>query len=436
MAGKWIVGIVLALLAGVVQATPKIEHWTLDNGARVYFVQTKELPLVQLRIAFDGGSSRDPEQRPGLAVYTGRMLNYGAGSFDADAIAAGFENLGAEFGTGVDRDMATVELRSLSDRKLLQPALDLFATVIAEPTFPQDAFERERARGLVGLQRDAQQPNVIAEKAFMRSLYGAHPYAHEPVGTEASLKLLTRDDLVAHHRRYYTGANAWLAIVGDATVGEAKEIARRVLGRLPRGEPAAPLPAPSALKGSTRQQLSFPASQSHIRLGQPGITRTDPDYFPVLVGNYTLGGGGLVSRLADEVREKRGYSYSVYSYFYPLRVQGPFVLGLQTKNAQRDDALKVVRKVLADFVKEGPTPKELEAAKKHLSGSFPLRLDSNKKIADQISVIAFYGLPLTYLDDFIPKIEAVTIEQIRDAFKRRIDPERLATVIVGGSAAR
>lgn len=434
MAAKWYVAIALTLLAGTLQAAPKIEHWTLDNGARVYFVRAKELPLLQLRVAFDAGSSRDPADRAGVAVYTGRMLNFGAAGFDADAIAAGFENLGAEFGTGVDRDMATVELRSLSDRKLLRPALDLLATVIAEPTFPQDAFERERALGLVGLKRDAQQPNIIAEKAFLRSLYGAHPYAHEPVGTEASLKTLTRDELVAHHRRYYTGANAWLAIVGDATVGEAKEIARRVLGRLPRGEAAPPLPAPTAIKAPARQQIAFPASQSHIRLGQPAIARTDPDYFPLLVGNYTLGGGGLVSRLADEIREKRGYSYSVYSYFYPLRVAGPFVLGLQTKNAQRDDALKVVRKVLADFVAEGPTPRELDAAKKHLTGSFPLRLDSNKKIADQISVIAFYGLPLTYLDDFIPKIEAVTIDQIRDAFKRRIDPEKLATVIVGGGA--
>lgn len=433
MAAKWWIGAILLLLAGAAQAVPKIEHWTLDNGARVYFVRAKELPLLQLRVAFDAGSSRDPAGRSGVAVYTGRMLNFGAANLDADAIAAGFEDLGAEFGTGVDRDMATVDLRSLSDRKLLQPALDLLSTIIAEPTFPQDALERERARGLVGLQRDAQQPDVIAEKTFLRTLYGTHPYANEPVGTEASLKALTRDDLVAHHRRYYTGANAWLAIVGDATVGEAKEIARRVLGRLPRGEAAPPLSAPAALKAPARQQIAFPASQSHIRLGQPAIARTDPDYFPLLVGNYTLGGGGLVSRLAEEIREKRGFSYSVYSYFYPLRVAGPFVLGLQTKNAQRDEALKVVRKVLADYVANGPTPKELEAAKKHLTGSFPLRLDSNRKIADQLSVIAFYGLPLTYLDDFIPKVEAVTIEQIRDAFKRRIDPERLATVIVGGA---
>lgn len=185
-------------------------------------------------------------------------------------------------------------------------------------------------------------------------------------------------------------------------------------------------------KEPRHRRITFPASQSHIRIGQPGVTRTDPDYFPLYVGNYILGGGGLVSRLSEEVREKRGFSYSIYSYFLPMRRKGPFILGLQTKNSQRDQALKVVRKVLADFVAQGPTEKELEAAKKYLTGSFPLRIDSNGKIADYLTIIGFYGLPLTYLNDFIPRIEAVTIAQIRDAYQRRVHPEKMVTVIVGG----
>lgn len=433
MCAKALVLIGLSTLAAVAQAAPKIEHWTLENGARVYFVRTTELPLLQLRAVFDAGSSRDAENRPGTARLTSRMLNFGAGELDADAIASGFENLGAEFGTGSDRDMATVDLRSLSDRKLLDPALELLAVVLARPTFPADALERERARTLVGLQHEAQQPDLLAEKTFMRRLYGAHPYGHHTVGTEQSVRAITRDDLITHHRRYYTGSRAWLAIVGDATLAEAKDIAARVVGRLPRGEAVPPLPPPPPLTRSAREVMAYPSTQSHIRLGRTAITRTDPDYFPLLVGNYTLGGGGLVSRLAEEVREKRGYSYSVYSYFHAMRVPGPFMLGLQTKNAQRGAALALVRKVLADFVRDGPTADELEAAKKHLTGSFPLRLDSNRKIADHLAVIGFYGLPLTYLDDFIPRIEAVTIEQVRDAFRRRIDPGKLVTVLVGGA---
>ena len=423
----------LLAFAGNAGATPKIEHWTLNNGARVYFVRTTELPLLQLRVLFDAGSGRDPDARPGTARFAVRMLQFGAADLDADAIASGFENLGAEFDSAVDRDTASVDLRSLSDRKLLDPALDLLATVIAQPTFPADALERERARALVALQRDAQQPAVVADKAFMRRLYRAHPYAHPPIGTESSLRVLTDKDLRAHQQRYFTGANAILALVGNATKAEAKEIAERVLGKLPRGEAAPPLPLPPALERSERDLIPFPSSQSHIRLGRLAIKRTDPDYFPLLVGNYSLGGGGLVSRLATEVREKRGYAYSVYSHVTALRAPGPFVLGLETKNTQRDDALALVRKVLADFVRDGPTPEELEAAKKHLTGSFPLRLDSNRKIADQLAVIGFHGLPLSYLDDFIPSIEAVTIEQVRDVFRRRIDPGKLVTVVVGGT---
>jgi len=423
----------LLAFAGTSAAAPKIEHWTLANGARVYFVRTTDLPLLQLRVLFDAGSARDPERLPGTARLTNRMLNYGADGLDADAIASGFENLGADFATSADRENAAVQLRSLSDRKLLDPALDLLATVIAQPTFPDDSFERERARTLVGLQRDAQQPDVIVDREFVHRLYRAHPYGHPPIGNEESVRAIQRTDLVTFHRRYYTGANALIAIVGDATSAEAKDIANRVVGRLPPGDAATPLPPPAPLKRNERELVAFPSTQSHIRLGQHGIARTDPDYFPLLVGNYTLGGGGLVSRLADEIREKRGYAYSVYSSFSALRVPGPYTIGLQTKNAQRDEALAVVRRVLADFVRDGPTAQELEAAKKHLTGSFPLRLDSNSKIADNLATIGFYGLPLTYLDEFIPKVESVTIEQVRDVFRRRIDPGKLVTVIVGGT---
>lgn len=330
--------------------------------------------------------------------------------------------------------MAIVELRTLSDPKLLNPALELFAKIVGQPTFPTDATARERDRALVSLQRDSQLPDVIAEKTFWRSMYGSHPYAHDPIGTVESLRAITRADLAAHHVRYYTGANAWLAIVGDATLSEAKTIAQRALGSLPAGAAATALPPVPPASAKPRVAIDFPAQQSHVRLGHPGIRRDDPDYFPLIVGNYTLGGGGLISRLAVEVREKRGYSYSVYSYFSPMRAAGPFTLGLQTKNAQRDAAIAVARQVLDEFVERGPTEPELEAAKRYLTGSFPLRLDSNKKIAENIAFIGFYALPLTYLDEFIPRVEAVTGEQIRAAFKRHLHPKDAVTVLVGGGA--
>jgi zinc protease len=433
-ASTMVAGMSLLIASSTAGAVPKIEQWTLANGARVYFVRTTELPLVQLRAVFDAAACRDPVDKPGVARMTNAMLAQGAAGLDVDQIASGFENLGAEFGSTSERDMAVVELRSLSDAKLLNPALDLFAKVVSQPAFPEDALERERARAEVALQRSLQSPGAIAQRTFMGMIYGNHPYAHDPLGTAESLKQITRADLIAHHARYYTGTNAWLAIVGNATPSEAKAIAERALGGLPRGTAAPALPAVKPLTESKRDVIDFPAQQTHVLIGHPAIARDDPDYFPLVVGNYTLGGGGLVSRLADEVREKRGYSYSVYSYFQPTRVAGPFTLGLQTRNAQRDNAIAVARQVLVDYVEHGPTPQELDAAKRYLTGSFPLQLDSNKKLADNLAYIGFYGLSLTYFDDYIGRVRAVTIEQIRAAFKRHVHPQATVTVAVGGTS--
>ena len=423
--------LVLLFISLAASAGPKIHYWTLDNGARIYFVETHELPMLQIRVVFDAGSSRDPSGKPGLAQFTSSMLDEGAGNLGADDIASQFEGLGAEFGAGADRDMASVDLRSLSDTSLLDPALDLFAKILAEPSFPAASLERQRQQVLVALQKDAQSPGAVADKTFYRELYGDHPYAHDPLGDEAGIKAITRDDLLDHYRSYYVGANAWLVIVGDASKRQARKIAERVVGQLPAGHAAVPIPLVRTLYAPLQKHVSFSATQTHILMGQTGMRRGDPDYFPLYVGNYTLGGGGLVSRLSSEVREKQGLSYSVYSYFLPLRKAGPMVVGLQTKNEQRDQALKLVRKVIADFVATGPTEEELSAAKKHITGAFPLRLDSNAKIAENLAVIAFYDLPLTYLDDFIPSVEAVTGEQIRKAFRQRVHPNQMVTVVVG-----
>jgi zinc protease len=423
---------VVLWVPGAALAVPKIEHWTLQNGARVYLVSTHELPMVQVRVVFDAGSSRDPPGRRGLAHLTGRMLEEGTGELSADDIAERFEGLGAEFSAAVERDMATVSLRSLTDPALLDPAVELFARILTQPSFPEASLDRERERLRVALRRDTQSPGRVAQKLFWRELYGEHPYAHDPMGDEAGLGAVTRTALLEHHQRYYVGRNAWVVIVGDVKRRQAKRLAERLAGALPAGEPAARLPAAALPDTGRATRVDFAATQTHILMGQPGLRRLDPDYFPLLVGNYTLGGGGLVSRISTEVREKRGLSYSAYSYFQPLRVEGPLVLGLQTKNESRDEALEVLRRVLKVFVANGPTEQELTAAKKHITGAFPLRLDSNRKIADNLAVIGFYNLPLTYLDDFPGNVEAVTAGQVRDAFRRRVRPERMLTVTVGG----
>ena len=190
----------------------------------------------------------------------------------------------------------------------------------------------------------------------------------------------------------------------------------------------------AALGAAQEHRVEFPSIQSHVLIGQPGLKRGDPDYFPLLVGNHVLGGGGLVSILFDEVREKRGLSYSVNSHFSPMSELGPFTASLQTDNSQQDEAVAVLREQLRKFVAEGPTPAALEAAKQNLIGGFPLRIDSNSKIVEYLSMIGFYDLPLDYLNTFAEHVAGVTVESVRSAFKRRLDPAKMVTVIVGRAA--
>lgn len=427
----------LALTSVAAFAAPEIQHWTTKNGARVYFVPAPELPMVDVRVVFDAGSARD-DTTPGLAALTSNLLNDGAqsagGELNADEIADRFASLGAQFGAGVDRDTASVSLRSLTRPAVLQPALDTLALLLQRPSFPTAAFERERDRTRIGLRAQAQSPGDIASKAFYRALYGNHPYATEQAGTETSLDQLTRDHLIAFHQRYYVARNSVIAIVGALSRSEADAVVDTLMAGLPAGEPAPSLPEAKALTAARTIEISHPSAQTHILLGQPSLRRIDPDYFPLLVGNHILGGSGLVSRLSDEIREKRGLSYSSYSYFLPLREAGPFTLGLQTRNEQTAEALQVLRDTLRTFTEQGPTARELKAAQQNIIGGFALRIDSNAKLIEYLALIGFYNLPLDFLGTYSRYVEAVTLAQIKDAFQRRVQPEKMITVVVGGGA--
>jgi len=225
--------------------------------------------------------------------------------------------------------------------------------------------------------------------------------------------------------------------MGDVSRARAAEIAEQLTHDLPRAAtPLVPLPSLPALLTGVERDIEHPSAQAHVLIGQPGVARNDPDYFPLLVGNHILGGGGMTSRLYEQVRERRGLAYSVYSFFLPYQQPGPFQVGLQTRRDQAKDTVEVVRSVLADFIDKGPTAAELQAAQQNLVGGFALRIDSNQKILNYLAVIGFYHLPLDYLDTFTNRIEAVTLDEIRDAFRRHVDPQRLATVVVGTGSAK
>ncbi len=421
----------LLLPVGSVIAGPEIQHWKTANGARVYFVAAPQLPMVDIRMVFDAGSARDGDH-PGLAVMTNALLDAGAGGLDEEKIAQRLEGLGALLSTTALRDMAMVGLRSLSAAEYLGPATEILAQVVSTPHFPEAVFQRERKRLLIALQGERQSPGTIADKAFYQAIYGDHPYASPVNGTEESLGMLQRDDLLKFHARYYVAANTVVALVGDLSRTEAEKLAERLVAALPSGEAARPLPEVKPLKEALQKQLSHPSTQTHILVGQPGMSRTDPDYMALYVGNHILGGSGFGSRIMTEIREKRGLAYSAYSFFLPMRRKGPFQMGLQTRNDTAEEAERLLRETLLRFIEQGPTEKELVAAKKNITGGFPLRIDSNKDILEYIAMIGFYGLPLDYLDTFNQRVEAITVEAIRDAFQRRIDPQRLVAIRVGG----
>jgi zinc protease len=407
-----------------------IQHWVTRNGTRVYFVEAKELPMLDLRLIFDAGGARDGEL-PGLASVTSRMLDEGTPTRDTSAIARSFEMAGAAFNAGSYRDMAVVELRVLSDPAFREPALEVFTDVVAHAQFPADAYARAQKSSEIGQQQQEQSPSALAGRLFYKELYGKHPYAHPPTGTRESLARLQREELAAFHRRYYVARNLTLALVGAVSRAEAEALAERISSALPAGEPAPPLAEVKPLAKARHIHREFPSAQTHILVGAPGIRYGDPDYFALTVGNEILGGGAFTSRLTAELRQRRGFTYGVYSSFQPMRAQGPFQISLSTRADQTTEALKIIRRLLGDFVRTGPAEDELRAAKASIVGGFPLSTASNSSIIGYLGAIGFYGLPLDYLDQYLAQVQQVSAADVRAAFARHVRPDRLLTVTVG-----
>lgn len=421
--------LLLGALATLAQAGPRIEHWTAPSGARVFFIESRVVPIIDVQVDFAAGGAYAPANKAGLAGLTRGLLDTGAGELDEEKIADRLADSGALLGGGADKDRASVSLRTLSSAREREAALALMRLILQQPSFPAAVLDREKARTIAGIREADTRPASIAAKRFAAVLYPGHPYGQVP--TAESVERISREDLLAFYRAHYGARRAVVSIIGDLSRGEAEALAQELTAGLPDAPEKVSLPD-TALPARGTVRIDHPATQAHILLGLPAVRRGDPDYIPLLVGNYILGGGGFVSRLMKEVREKRGYAYSVYSYFQPQRQPGPFEVGLQTKRDQAGAALKVVEEVLAGFLEGGPSGEELKAAQRNLVDGFPLRIDSNRKLLEYLSVIGFYGLPLTYLDDFPRKVQAVTAADIRAAFARHVRPAHFVTVIVGG----
>ena len=427
-------GITLICLLTCLQAQAglKIQQWQTSRGAEVYFVENHDLPIIDISTNFYAGSARDDKAKLGVAGITRHLMTLGAAGLSDEKISKQFADVGAQLGGGVDDDKSSLKLRTLSSALERDKALDLYIKILQKPDFPEDVLVREKARVISGLKEAATQPETIADKGFSKSLFGTHPYGFN--SEPEQVDQITRDDVQKFYSTYYGAQGAVIALIGDMSREQAAEIAEKISLDLPNADKPAPLAKVVYPTAASEQRIAHPATQAHILLGYPGMKRGDADFYPLYVGNYVLGGGGFVSRLTEEVREKRGLVYSVYSYFSPMAELGQFQIGLQTKREQADAALGLVRETLDKFIKDGVTDAELKAAKQNLVGGFPMRIDSNGKILEYLALIGFYRLPITYLDDFNENLNKVTKAQIKDAFNRRINPEKMVTIVVGSDS--
>lgn len=411
-----------------------IQQWVTENGAKVLFVETHGIPVVDISVEFDAGSRRDPAGKSGLSALVNSSLDKGVSSDNGNELTEAqilnaFADTGALHAGKASMDRAGYTLRILSGYTESEKAIQLMAQFLSSPSFPKKLLARDKTRFIASLKEEDTRPESIATKAFRRHLYADHPYGKSP--DSESIASITRDDLSAFHKAHYVANCAVISIVGDIDRKRAEEIANEISRGLKTSDTDRDTLSAITVTSGKTDFIAHPATQAHVLLGMPALKRGDSDFFALTVGNYILGGGGFASRLMQEVRVKRGLSYSVYSGFHPMLQEGPFIIGLQTEKKQLGDALRVVNSTLDTFLREGPSEMELQSAKDHLVNSFAMKMDNNRKILELISMIGYYGLPLDYLDTWTEHIRQVSVTDVRVAMNRKLSKERMVTVVVG-----
>ena len=441
-AGIYCATAILCTFSGYSLAAIPIQKWTLPNGATVFLVESPAIAMLDVQIDFDAGSRRDPLDKAGLASATagqagnGVAARAGLPALDENALGEAWADLGAQYGSSAGSDRMSFSLRSLTEPDLLAKAVALAARQIGEPAFTDNVWQRDRQKAIASLKESYNRPGNVAGRAYSQAVYGNHPYGFEP--TEATLGRISVSDMQQFYASGVAACRARISLVGAVTRAQADGIAQQLLARLPQVAcatlPALPvIPEVAALAQAQQKVIGFDAAQAQVLFGQPGYKRNDPAFFPLLVGNYILGGGGFVSRLQNEVREKRGLTYGAYSNFAPGLHAGAFTVSLQTRPDQAAQALDVARTVVKDFVANGPLDAELKAAKDNLIGGFALLLDSNRKLLGNISNIAWNNLPLDYLDTWTAQVDKVTLQDVKAAFAGTLQPDKMVTIVLGGT---
>ena len=422
--------VLLLLFASSAQAKLDIQHWTTPEGAKVFFAQTKGLPILDIALNFDAAASRDGDQF-GLASLTSTLLGTATKYHNEEQIINAFEAVGAQFSTSSLKDMSIVSLRTLTRQPILKKSLDTFTEVITQPSFKQKYLTREKRQTLRSIEAGKQSPANIASLAFDKAVFVDHPYAHPKIGTQKSINQISLQDLEQYYQQFYVAKNLTIALVGDISKVKAKQIARQISHGLNVGQKAKANSIVLPLEQPQTIHIEFPSKQTHLLIGQAGINRSHPDYYPLYLGNHIFGGSGLTSILSDEIREKKGLAYSAYSYFTKMQSNGFFMMRMQTKNDQTNEAKNIAIETLKNFRNNTIDAQKLQDGKDNIIGGFALETASNANILTYLSIIGFYDLPLDYLSSFTDKIKDISAEDIQKSYERLIDMDKLIVLSVG-----
>ncbi|MGN6718755.1 MAG: M16 family metallopeptidase [Candidatus Binatia bacterium] len=407
--------------------TPK--RTVLSNGMVLLTSEQRTLPMVSIELLVDAGSAHESAPQAGLANLTAKLLTYGTKRRSAVQINETLDFIGASFETGCGQDMASLSMTVL--KKDLGTGLELLADVLTQPTFPQPEIDRQKQAIIATIRATEENPGAVAGKAFAATLFPQSPYGRPVEGTETSVKALQQKNLQDFFARYYRPNGSIIAVVGDVSEQEIAASLETALRSWSKGEPSAVATAPVKIGPAKLVRVNKDLTQANIVMGHSGVTRGNPDYYAIQVMNYVLGGGGFSSRAMDSIRNERGLAYSVYSFFAAERSHGTFEFVMQTKNESAMEAIRIANDEIRRMREEPVSDQELNDAKDYLIGSFPLRLDTNRKVANFLAQVEYFKLGLDYPDRYPDLIRSVNGEDVLRVAKQYLHPEMLITVIVG-----
>ena len=433
---KTIYFLIIMTQANLTQADVEISKYVTKNGVEILYTKSENIPMIDIKITFDAGSNKDGELK-GLSMLTHSLLDEGTSKMNSEAIASAFESTGAIFSTSVNKDKSSVSLRSLADKKYLEPSVKMLLKILSDSVFPKSEVILQKERTLSSISEDKSDPSEVSSNLFFKEIYGNYAYGFPSIGSEESIEKIKRKDIINFYKENINSSNASIAIVSSLSKKDIINLSEKISKSLSFSSPKKNV-LNNFLKNNKKKYIfkKFNSEQAHIYIGGQSIKRGSKNHLPLYVGNYIFGGSGFSARLMKELRVKRGLTYGVYSYIYPMKNIGPFVVGIETKAEQAQESVRLIHKMLKEFHANGPTDKELTHAKEAIINGFPLRIDSNQDILNYLSMINYYDLPINYLNTFIDKISKITKKDILRAFKEEIDVNNLITLVVGNEKAK